>query len=56
MNEQRKVIFTQRKETAAEDPSEITQDMYAVIADLVDYHMLPKSYADQWDMKGYRLR
>ena len=51
MNDQRKVIFSQRREIMeAEDVSEITQDMrHDVIDDLVHEFMPPKSYADQWD-------
>ncbi len=51
MNDQRKVIFGQRREIMeAEDLSEIVQDMrYQVIDDLVDAHMPKKSYADQWE-------
>jgi preprotein translocase subunit SecA len=51
MNDQRKVIFGQRREImAAKDLSEITRDMREqVIDDLIDTYMPPKSYADQWD-------
>ncbi len=54
MNDQRKVIFSQRREIMeSQDVSEITGDMrYQVIDDLVDQYMPPKSYADQWDMEG----
>ena len=54
MNDQRKVIFAQRREIMeSEDVSEITQDMrYQVIDDLIDQYMPPKTYADQWDMEG----
>ncbi len=54
MNDQRKVIFGQRLEIMeAEDLSEIVGDMRSqVIEDLVDFHMPPKSYPDQWDMEG----
>ena len=54
MNDQRKVIFAQRREIMeSEDVSEITQDMrYQVIDDLIDTYMPPKTYADQWDMEG----
>ncbi len=54
MNEQRKVIFSQRMEIMeAEDLSEITQDMrHQVIEDLVTIHIPPKSYSDQWDGEG----
>ena len=54
MNEQRKVIFTQRRDIMkAEDISEIAQDMrQEVIGDLVEHYMPPKTYADQWDTEG----
>ncbi len=54
MNDQRKVIFSQRREIMeAEDLSEIAQDMrHQVIDDLVEQYMPPKSYADQWDTEG----
>ena len=54
MNDQRKVIFGQRREIMeAADLSEIAQDMrHEVIADLVETHMPPKTYADQWDVEG----
>ena len=56
MNDQRKVIFGQRREVMeAEDLSDVAQDMRQdVIDDLIDYHMPPKSYADQWDMEGLK--
>jgi preprotein translocase subunit SecA len=54
MNDQRKVIFSQRREIMeAEDLSEIIADMRSqVIDDLVDVHIPAKSYADQWDTEG----
>ncbi|WP_309664895.1 preprotein translocase subunit SecA [Tabrizicola sp.] len=54
MNDQRKAIFSQRLEIMqAEDVSEIAMDMrHQVIDDLVDLHMPPKSYPDQWDAAG----
>ena len=54
MNDQRKVIFSQRREIMeAEDLSEIVQDMrHEVIDELVDQYLPPKSYADQWDTEG----
>ena len=54
MNEQRKVIFSQRRDIMeAKDLSEVTKDMRdQVIDDLVHDYMPPKSYADQWDTKG----
>ncbi|WP_109465424.1 preprotein translocase subunit SecA [Albibacillus kandeliae] len=54
MNDQRKVIFAQRREIMeAKDLSEIVGDMrHQVIDDLIDAHMPPKTYADQWDIQG----
>ena len=54
MNEQRKVIFKQRRDIMeAEDLSVIVKDMRdQMIDDLVDTHMPPKTYADQWDTEG----
>ena len=54
MNDQRKVIFGQRREIMeAEDLAEITQDMrHQVIEDLMAQFMPSKSYADQWDTEG----
>ena len=54
MNEQRKVIFSQRRDIMeASDLSEVTKDMRdQVIDDLVHDYMPPKSYADQWDTEG----
>jgi len=54
MNDQRKVIFNQRREIMeTEDLSEIVGDMrHQVIDDLVDEFIPPKTYADQWDAEG----
>jgi preprotein translocase subunit SecA len=54
MNEQRKVIFGQRREIMeAKDLSEIVTDMcHQVIDDLVLTHIPPKSYADQWEIEA----
>jgi preprotein translocase subunit SecA len=54
MNDQRKVIFSQRRDIMeAKDLSEVTKDMRdQVIDDLVDQYMPPKTYADQWDTEG----
>ncbi len=54
MNDQRKVIFNQRREImAADDLSEIVSDMrHQAIDDLIDTYMPPKTYADQWDTEG----
>ncbi|WP_308918111.1 preprotein translocase subunit SecA [Jannaschia sp. LMIT008] len=54
MNDQRKTVFEQRLEIMeAEDIAEITRDMrQQVVDDLVDEHLPPKTYADQWDAQG----
>lgn len=54
MNEQRKVIFGQRRDIMeAADVSEITRDMRdEVVDDLIDSYMPDGSYADQWDTQG----
>ncbi|MDP2084363.1 MAG: preprotein translocase subunit SecA [Gemmobacter sp.] len=54
MNDQRKAIFGQRLDIMrAQDLSETVQDMrHQVIDDLVDQHLPPKTYADQWDTEG----
>lgn len=54
MNEQRKVIFSQRRDIMeASDLSDIVADMrHQVIDDLVHLHMPSKSYADQWSTEG----
>ncbi len=56
MNDQRKVIFGQRREIMeSTDIGEIAGDMRGqVIDDLVDFYMPPKSYADQWDAEGLK--
>ncbi|WP_284264966.1 preprotein translocase subunit SecA [Roseicyclus amphidinii] len=53
MNDQRKVIFDQRREVmGADDIAEVARDMrHQVIEDLVDTYMPPKSYADQWEVE-----
>ncbi|SDI80673.1 preprotein translocase subunit SecA [Aliiruegeria lutimaris] len=54
MNDQRKVIFGQRREIMeSADLSEIVQDMrHEVIDDLVAQYMPKKSYADQWETEA----
>ncbi|MCV3270058.1 preprotein translocase subunit SecA [Roseobacter sinensis] len=54
MNEQRKVVFTQRRDIMeAADLSEITTDMrHQVIDDMIDQYLPPNTYADQWDAEG----
>jgi preprotein translocase subunit SecA len=55
MNEQRKVIFGQRRDIMeADDLNEITTDMrHQVIDDLIETYMPPRTYADQWDTEGF---
>ncbi len=54
MNDQRKAVFAQRREIMeSEEVGEITRDMRVqVIEDLVDRHLPPNTYADQWDVQG----
>ncbi|MEM9307167.1 MAG: preprotein translocase subunit SecA [Pseudomonadota bacterium] len=54
MNEQRKVVFGQRREIMeASDLSDITEDMrQQVIDDMIDQYLPPNTYADQWDAEG----
>ncbi|RNF35607.1 preprotein translocase subunit SecA [Paracoccus methylarcula] len=56
MNDQRKAIFGQRREIMDSDEvGEIAADMrHQVIEDLIDQHMPPKTYADQWDTEGLK--
>ncbi|MGC1494995.1 MAG: preprotein translocase subunit SecA [Sulfitobacter sp.] len=55
MNEQRKVIFGQRRDIMeTQDLNDIVTDMrHQVIDDLIDTYMPPKTYADQWDSQGF---
>ncbi len=54
MNDQRKAIFEQRIEfMTADDVSDVIKDMRAqTVEDLVERHIPPKAYADQWDVDG----
>ena len=54
MNDQRKAIFGQRREIMeARDVAETVRDMrHELIDDLVQEHIPPKAYADQWDAEG----
>ena len=56
MNDQRKVVFGQRRDImGAEDIAEVAKDMRdQVIEDMIDTHMPPKTYADQWDVDGLK--
>ena len=54
MNQQRKMIFSQRRDIMeSTDESETTREMrHDVIDDLVGSHIPPKAYPDQWDTEG----
>jgi preprotein translocase subunit SecA len=54
VNDQRKAVFEQRQEFMdAEDLSELVAEFRGdVISDLVERHMPPKAYAEQWDIEG----
>lgn len=54
MNDQRKAIFSQRREIMETDEvGEIAADMrHQVIDDLIATYLPPKSYAEQWDTEG----
>jgi len=54
MNDQRKVIFEQRRELMTDtDLNETIADMrQQVVEDLVAKHIPEKSYAEQWDIEG----
>ncbi|MEO1562371.1 MAG: preprotein translocase subunit SecA [Pseudomonadota bacterium] len=54
MNDQRKAIFEQRLDIMeSNDLSDVVKEMRdEVIEDLIDTHIPPKSYADQWDGDG----
>ena len=54
MNDQRKVVFSQRLEIMeSEDLEEIVRDMrHQVIDDLIDDFLPPRSYPEQWNTEG----
>ncbi len=54
VNDQRKAVFEQRQEfMESSDLSEIVTEMRRdVIEDLVQRHLPPKAYAEQWDVDG----
>ena len=56
MNDQRIAIFEQRLDIMrADDQTEIIDDMRNdVIDDLINTHIPPKSYPDQWDLDGLK--
>lgn len=56
VNDQRKAVFEQRQEFMdADDLSELIGEMRQdTIHDLVDRHLPPKAYAEQWDIHGLK--
>lgn len=56
MNDQRKAIFEQRIEfMESENVSDVVKDMrHQCAEDLVEKHMPPRAYADQWDIDGLK--
>ena len=54
MNDQRRVIFEQRLDILkAEDLSETISDMrHSVVEELVNRHLPPNTYADQWEVEA----
>ncbi|HMQ42175.1 MAG TPA: preprotein translocase subunit SecA [Paracoccus sp. (in: a-proteobacteria)] len=56
MNDQRKAIFSQRREIMdSEEVGEVAADMrHQVIDDMVDEHLPPRAYAEQWDVAGLK--
>ncbi len=54
VNDQRKAVFEQRQLFMEDDDqSEIVAEMrHDSIADLVEKHLPPKAYAEQWDVEG----
>ncbi len=57
MNDQRKVIYEQRREIMAADSiEELVSDMrYDVIESIVARHIPPRSYPDQWDTAALKV-
>ena len=58
VNDQRKAVFEQRQEFMdTDDLSELIAEFRQdTIHDLVEQHMPPKAYADQWDIDGLNER
>ncbi|MBR9826483.1 MAG: preprotein translocase subunit SecA [Alphaproteobacteria bacterium] len=54
MNDQRKAIFEQRIDfMTSDDVADVIKDMRQnTIEDMVETHIPPKAYADQWDAEG----
>ncbi|HEY9236894.1 MAG TPA: preprotein translocase subunit SecA [Phenylobacterium sp.] len=58
VNDQRKAVFEQRAEfMTATDLSDIIAEMrHDTVEDLVERHLPPKAYAEQWDIEGLTER
>ena len=58
VNDQRKAVFEQRQEfLESEDMSDVAVEMrHDTIEDMIQRHMPPKSYAEQWDVDGLAER
>ncbi|EGF92545.1 preprotein translocase, SecA subunit [Asticcacaulis biprosthecium C19] len=58
VNDQRKAVFEQRQEFMdADELSELIQEFRQdTIHDLVEQHLPPKAYAEQWDIAGLKER
>ena len=54
MNDQRKVVFEQRIDFMKSDAvdEEITNMRHQIIDELIENHIPPKAYAEQWDIEG----
>src|SRR5690606_10031757 len=54
VNDQRKAVFEQRQEFVdTDDMSELVAEFRRdTVSDLVEQHMPPKAYAEQWDIDG----
>jgi preprotein translocase subunit SecA len=57
MNDQRRAIYDQRREVmTAEDLEEIITDMrHEIVDDIVETHIPPRSYPQDWDTKGLSI-
>jgi preprotein translocase subunit SecA len=56
MNDQRKVVFEQRREMMAQDSLEdmITDMRHGVVDDLIDKHIPSDTYPEAWDVDGLK--
>lgn len=57
MNDQRKIIYEQRREIMEDEAvDELVSDMrHTVIEDLIAKHIPPNAYAEKWDVDGLKL-